>query len=173
MNEIILYREIDTPVGPMLLGASDRGLALCEFAGRGGLERIAARLGKRHGAELHPGDRRLLDRTEAQLREYFAGERRDFELPLDTGGTPWQRRVWDALLAIPYGETRSYGDLARALGRPGASRAVGRANGDNYLAIIIPCHRVIQADGGLRGYGGGLRRKRWLLDHEGQGRLFD
>lgn len=89
-----------------------------------------------------------------------------FELDLDLGGTPWQGRVWSELLEIPYGTTTSYGSLAARLGKPGGSRAVGRANGDNYVAIIVPCHRVVQSDGGLRGYGGGLHRKRWLLDFE-------
>jgi methylated-DNA-[protein]-cysteine S-methyltransferase len=108
----------------------------------------------------------VLVRTAAQLAEYFAGERRDFDLPLAPRGTVFQRDVWSALARIPYGVTCSYGDLAREVGRPSASRAVGAANGRNPIAIILPCHRVIGASGALTGYGGGLPLKRWLLDHE-------
>jgi methylated-DNA-[protein]-cysteine S-methyltransferase len=99
----------------------------------------------------------------AQLDDYFAGRRRDFDLPLAPAGTPFQRRVWQALLEIPYGQTESYGSLATRLGQPGASRAVGLANGQNRISIVIPCHRVIGSSGALTGYGGGLERKRWLL----------
>ena len=102
-----------------------------------------------------------------QLAEYFAGERTAFELPLAPAGTPFQRGVWDALLAIPYGETRSYGELAAAVGKPGAARAVGRANHDNPIGVVIPCHRVIGAGGSLTGYAGGVERKRYLLELEG------
>jgi methylated-DNA-[protein]-cysteine S-methyltransferase len=172
----------------MIGGATERGICLCEFSDRGGKDRIIARLRKRHGAGVrvwngsHPNEQgglsradrtdrtgSLLHRLESQLGEYFAGNRREFDLDLELGGTPWQRQVWTSLLEIPYGVTRSYGELASALGKPGAGRAVGRANGDNYVAIVVPCHRVIQAGGGLRGYGGGLHRKRWLLDLEAGG----
>ena len=166
-SESILYRQIETPVGSMLIGASPRGIALLEFADRGGIERIAARILKRHGAILGEGDHPLIEKAEKQLAGYFAGRRRRFDLPLDLGGTPWQRAVWGKLLEIPYGETRSYGQMAAELGKPGASRAVGRANGENNVAIVVPCHRVIEASGALRGYGGGLWRKRWLLEREG------
>ena len=102
-----------------------------------------------------------------QLSEYFEGKREDFDLPLELTGTEFQRQVWTELTAIPFGQTVSYGDLARAIGRPSAVRAVGTANGDNPISIIVPCHRVIGSDGGLTGYGGGLDRKEWLLKHEG------
>ena len=102
-----------------------------------------------------------------QLAEYFDGTREDFELPLELTGTEFQRQVWVELTAIPFGQTVSYGDLARAIGKPTAVRAVGAANGDNPVSIIVPCHRVIGSDGGLTGYGGGLERKEWLLRHEG------
>jgi methylated-DNA-[protein]-cysteine S-methyltransferase len=108
----------------------------------------------------------VLDATRVQLDEYFAGTRRDFELPLAPRGTGFQQIVWRALTTIKYGETWSYGQLARAIGRPAASRAVGAANGRNPLAIIVPCHRVIGANGTLTGYGGGLPAKKWLLQHE-------
>ena len=108
-----------------------------------------------------------LAETVRQLNEYFAGVRREFDLPLQFEGTMFQRRVWNELTQIPYGETWSYGQLASRIGNPGASRAVGLANGRNPISILVPCHRVIGADGSLTGYGGGLERKRWLLAHEG------
>ncbi len=114
-------------------------------------------------------DARLFADTIGQLTAYFAGELTDFDLPLAPRGTDFQLRVWAALRTIPYGQTTSYGELAAQLGNPGASRAVGLANGRNPIAIIVPCHRVIGSDGGLTGYGGGLDRKRWLLDHERAG----
>ena len=108
----------------------------------------------------------VLDAAASQLAEYFAGTRRAFDLPLAPRGTGFQQLVWRALSAIPYGATRSYGELARAIGRPAASRAVGAANGKNPLSIVVPCHRVIAASGELTGYAGGLPAKRWLLEHE-------
>jgi methylated-DNA-[protein]-cysteine S-methyltransferase len=107
-----------------------------------------------------------LAQAQRQLDEYFAGERRDFDLPLAPAGTPFQLAVWQELRRIPFGETRSYGEIARRLGRPAASRAVGLAAGGNPIAIVVPCHRVIGADGSLTGFGGGLQRKAWLLGHE-------
>jgi len=174
----ILIQAFESPLGPMFGGATARGVCLCEFSDRGGEERIIARLKKRHRCEVRAsgdwpasplGDSDHADhlgRLEDQLTEYLTGGRREFDLSLDLGGTPWQRRVWAGLMEIPYGVTSSYGELAARLGKPGGSRAVGRANGENYVSIVVPCHRVIQVDGGLRGYGGGLRRKRWLLDLE-------
>lgn len=117
-------------------------------------------------AAVTPGTTPLLERVAAQLGEYFAGERTSFDVSLAPRGTAFQARVWDALTAIPYGELRSYGELARMLGRPAASRAVGTANAKNPISIIVPCHRVIAASGELTGYAGGLPAKRWLLDHE-------
>jgi methylated-DNA-[protein]-cysteine S-methyltransferase len=109
----------------------------------------------------------LLARARAQLEEYFAGARRDFDLPLAPRGTPFQRAVWRALSAIPFGVTRTYGEIAAVVGKPTASRAVGAANGQNPIAIVVPCHRVIGANGTLTGFGGGLPMKKWLLRHEG------
>jgi methylated-DNA-[protein]-cysteine S-methyltransferase len=111
-------------------------------------------------------DDAAFDDVRAQLEEYFAGERRTFDLPLDPAGTPFQKRVWSALRDIPYGETTSYGKTAAAVGVPDAARAVGLANGQNPISIVVPCHRVIGANGSLTGYGGGLDAKRWLLAHE-------
>ncbi|GJQ29355.1 MAG: hypothetical protein HBSAPP03_12390 [Phycisphaerae bacterium] len=118
-------------------------------------------------AEADPNAADLVHAARDQLAEYFSGTRRAFDIPLDPAGTAFQRRVWDALQAIPAGETRSYADVAREIGSPSAVRAVGAANGANPIAIVIPCHRVIASDGSLHGYGGGLERKRWLLGFEG------
>jgi AraC family transcriptional regulator of adaptative response/methylated-DNA-[protein]-cysteine methyltransferase len=112
------------------------------------------------------GEHTVLDSARAQLEEYFAGRRTEFTLPLDLGGTPFQRLVWEQLRQIPYGSTKSYEALAKSIGRPGAPRAVGRANGDNRLAIVIPCHRIVRSDGTLGGYGGGKWRKQALLELE-------
>jgi methylated-DNA-[protein]-cysteine S-methyltransferase len=121
-------------------------------------------------ADLTFGERsagaEIFDRTRAQLEEYFAGTRREFDLPLAFRGTPFQRAVWTALLDIPYGETASYGELAQLLGKPAAARAVGLANGKNPISIVVPCHRVIGSTGSLTGYGGGLERKEYLLGFE-------
>ena len=125
--------------------------------------------GGKHAPTGAPAGERDDDRAEkvfVQLAEYFAGERTDFDISMRAAGTPFQREVWRALCDIPYGETISYGELARRVGRPGSSRAVGAANGRNPISIVVPCHRVIGANGTLTGYGGGLERKSWLLDHE-------
>lgn len=157
-----------TPLGPMLAAATDAGVCLLEFADRPMLETWLRRLRARLGCVLAPGSHAHLRRLEGELQAYFAGALRAFSVPLFTTGTDFQRRVWDRLTAVPYGQTSSYERLARELGRPGAQRAVCRANGDNPLAIVVPCHRIVRADGSLCGYGGGLWRKRWLLDHERQ-----
>jgi len=116
--------------------------------------------------EMAKGDHPLIGSMESQLGDYFGGRRTAFDLELDLKGSPFELSVWTELLAIPYGETRAYGRMAKKLGKPGAARAVGKANGSNFLAIIVPCHRVIQEDGSLRGYGGGLWRKKFLLELE-------
>lgn len=125
---------------------------------------------REHDEELGPAEERdvpVLVKTAAQLDEYFAGDRREFDVPLGAEGTGFQKLVWRALSAIPFGVTRSYGDIARTIGRPSASRAVGAANGRNPISIIVPCHRVIGTSGALTGYGGGMDAKKWLLAHEG------
>lgn len=154
----VYWCETDSPVGRLLLAGS-----------RDALQRVHCQAGPRP-LRAPPGWRhypRAFAAALAQLREYFAGERRTFELPLAPAGTPFQQAVWLALRAIPYGETVSCGELARRLGRPGSARAVGLANGTNPLPIIVPCHRVIGADGSLTGFGGGLSIKRALLSLEG------
>jgi methylated-DNA-[protein]-cysteine S-methyltransferase len=147
---------IESPLGTLRLHSDGRALTGV-FMGAEAEERSAAA-----STAIVP----TLQAAAEQLQEYFAGVRRQFDLPLDAGGTEFQRQVWQALLEIPFGVTWSYGELARHIGRPGASRAVGLANGANPISIVIPCHRVIGANGSLTGYGGGIERKRWLLRHE-------
>jgi len=163
---IMHARWLETPLGPMLVIANDGGIYVLDFVNRRGLEREITRLRARHKAVVIPGENRFLDDAEKQIGEYYAGTREQFSLTLADRGTDFQRSVWAALLAIPNGQTCAYADIARAIGQPTAVRAVARANGDNYRAIVIPCHRVIGADGTLTGYGGGLARKQWLLDFE-------
>ena len=163
----IVYRDLESPLGPMIAGATADGVCFLEWNDRGGIDRIKERVEKRYRLPLSTGDTALLDRLDSELAAYFAGELRAFTVPMDVTGTPFERSVWAQLLAIPYGETRSYSQIATAIGKPDAQRAVGRANGANYVSVVIPCHRVIEASGGLRGYGGGLWRKKWLLELEG------
>lgn len=162
---VVHTRAITTPIGSMLAGATERAVVLLEFVDRAMFPVQLATLRRRIGP-ARQGDAPLLDDLEAQLEAYFAGRRRAFDIPIEAPGSPFQVRVWAELQAIPYGETISYRELAERVGEPAASRAVGRANGSNRIAVIIPCHRVIAAGGGLGGYGGGLAAKRWLLDLE-------
>ena len=164
---VINITRILTPAGPMFAGAVDEGICLLEFTDRRMIETQFKRLGQLFCAVCVPGNHPHFDLLEAQLKEYFAGERTEFDLPLAIPGSDFQRKVWKALVDIPYGRTRSYQEQATAIGNPKAVRAVARANGDNRLAIIIPCHRVIGKDGSLTGYGGGLWRKELLLRLEG------
>jgi len=153
-SETLYYSRIDSPAGHLLLVVSTRGLVALEF----------------RGGKIREGWIESSEKTApyaSQLEEYFAGRRRCFDLPLDIRGTDFQKRCWQELLKIPYGETRSYAAVARAMGNPTAVRAVGLANGQNPIAIIVPCHRVIGSDGSLTGYGGGLENKRKLLELEG------
>ena len=166
-SDYVRLAWIETPLGPMVAGATEGAICLLEFTDRRMMEAQLETVKRRFRLPLFPGDSPLFDRLMADLKEYFTGKRRSFDLPLLYPGTDFQRRVWEALLRIPYGETRCYADLARELGTPGAARAVGHANGLNRIAILIPCHRVINADGGLGGYGGGLWRKLRLLETEG------
>ena len=158
---------VETPIGLMVAGATDRAICLFEFSDPSRIRAQLGALSERFGLPLLPGESPLFDELRGQLADYFAGSRRSFELPLDYRGTDFQLKVWQALLRIPYGETRSYSDVAREIGAPLASRAVGHANGQNRIAIVIPCHRVIASGGGLGGYGGGIWRKLRLLESEG------
>ncbi|HUJ44045.1 MAG TPA: methylated-DNA--[protein]-cysteine S-methyltransferase [Opitutaceae bacterium] len=165
-DDCLLARRIDTPLGRMLALADGQGLRLLEFVDRRGLENEILRLRRRLHCAVVPGTNATLVAAEEQLRLYFAGERLAFDLPLAPLGSAFQQQVWTALRRIRPGATRSYAQIAGELGRPGAQRAVGRANGSNALAIVIPCHRVVGADGSLSGYGGGIWRKQRLLEHE-------
>jgi O-6-methylguanine DNA methyltransferase len=169
--ETLLYTTMSSPAGALFLAAADRGLVALEFD---------ARLPDQQTIRPNPRDLRAesksvrFEHSETELRlyvreleEYFAGHRREFDFPLDLRGTEFQLACWRALLAIPYGETRTYADIARAVGRPQGFRAVGMANNRNLIAIVVPCHRVIASDGTLCGYGGGLDVKRKLLELEG------
>ncbi len=165
---VMVSRWLETPLGPMLAIANDDGIQVLDFVNRRGLEREITRLRARTKCVVLPGAHPHLDHAAREIAEYYRGQRQQFTLTLAVRGTDFQRAVWAQLLAIPPGQTRSYAAIAKALGQPTAVRAVARANGDNYRAIVIPCHRVIGSDGSLTGYGGGLARKQWLLDHEQQ-----
>jgi methylated-DNA-[protein]-cysteine S-methyltransferase len=160
----ICVRTLRTPLGVFRVAASTDSVLSVELP-RKRSEPALERWLRSHGAQA--AEPEVLRAALAQLREYFAGRRRQFDLPVDPAGTAFQRRVWDAITAIPFGETTAYGRVAVALGGPQLARAVGAAVGTNPIPIIIPCHRVIGADGSLTGYGGGLRMKVWLLRHEG------
>lgn len=169
MNSKILFCNLASPVGEMIAGATDNGVCFLEWHSRGGVDRIMQRVQKRYRLPLVAGESDHLTLLQEELQGYFGGTLRQFTVPIDVTGTEFERTIWAQLLQIPYGETRSYGDVAAAIGKPKASRAVGRANGANYLSILIPCHRVIESGGGLRGYGGGLWRKQFLLELERKG----
>jgi methylated-DNA-[protein]-cysteine S-methyltransferase len=155
----LVHIRIETPINPLLLVADDDHLYGIWF------HTSRHPMPPHHGA--HAGDNAVLRETRAQLKAYFAGDRRGFDLPLRPEGTPFQQDVWAMLAEIPYGETWTYGDVARRIGRPDAVRAVGAANGRNPIPIVLPCHRVIGADGSLTGFGGGLPTKQYLLELEG------
>lgn len=153
----IYYTHIDSPLGPLLLTSDGTALTSLTMTQH------------KHGVAVQPDwqqDAAPFAATQKQLDAYFAGDLHTFDLPLHAIGTAFQQRVWQALLDIPFGHTQSYGELAKRIDKPKASRAVGLANGRNPISIIVPCHRVIGANGSLTGYGGGIERKRWLLNHE-------
>ena len=162
----IVATILPSPLGPLLAAATEHGLCMLEYADREKLPRQAADLSRFYGRPVIPGRNPHIARIERELTEYFGGERREFSVPLDLKGTEFQERVWKELLGIPFGETISYEELAARVGNPKAQRAVGMANGRNRVPIVVPCHRVIQKNGMLRGYGGGLWRKQFLLDLE-------
>ncbi len=162
----IWINRIATPLGSMIMGVHDSGLCLLEFAERRMLDTQLKRLQQRMGRVFLPGNHPLMKQVKQELDAYFDGNLRKFRVPVQAPGTVFQEAVWEALAAIPYGEMRSYADVADKIGHPDAVRAVGRANGDNRIAIIIPCHRVVGSDGELTGYGGGLWRKEYLLAME-------
>lgn len=157
---------IETPLGEMVAGATNEGVCLLEFHDRRMLPTEYKDLAKLLKTTFEEGENRHLKMLKKQLKEYFDGHRKEFSIPLITPGSEFQQAVWKELQNIQYGSTRSYQEQAMALNMPDSIRAVANANGMNRIAIVIPCHRVIGSDGRLTGYGGGLRRKKWLLDHE-------
>jgi AraC family transcriptional regulator of adaptative response/methylated-DNA-[protein]-cysteine methyltransferase len=168
-SERLVMTLLESPLGAMLACASDRGISLLEFTDRRMLEQNLKVIRRQFGCAIVPGQHGLLEQLREELRGFFAGARKEFEVPLAIQGTAFQEKVWQELRRIPFGETISYHDLARRIGEPKAQRAVARANGMNRICILIPCHRVIGKDGSLTGYGGGLWRKRLLLELERTG----
>lgn len=160
---------LDTKLGPMIAIADENALYLLEFVDRRGLEREVERLRQKTKAAIIPGVTHPIQSIDHELGQYFEGTLRTFKTPLYLLGSPFQKDVWEELRKIPYGETRSYAEISKSLGKPSAFRAVANANGANQIAIVIPCHRVINASGDLGGYGGGIARKKWLINHEKQG----
>ena len=167
-NEVKLLKAdwIDTPLGPMIAISDEDAIYLLEFANRRGLEREVEKLRKKVKAAIIPGKTKVIDSIKKELELYFKGDLKRFSTPIIMLGTPFQKKVWLELIQIPIGKTCSYFEIAKKLKNTGAVRAVGSANGANQIAIVIPCHRVINRDGQLGGYGGGLARKKWLLEHE-------
>jgi AraC family transcriptional regulator of adaptative response/methylated-DNA-[protein]-cysteine methyltransferase len=157
---------IDTPLGPMICVGDATHVYLVEFTDRVKMDKQFGKLTKRHKRAIVPGKAEAIDRMRAELSAYFKGELTEFTTPLKTSGTDFQNATWDQLRAIPYGQTRSYLELAHMVGSPKGFRAVANSNANNGLAIVIPCHRVIASGGGLGGYAGHLSRKKWLLEHE-------
>ncbi|MEG8230510.1 methylated-DNA--[protein]-cysteine S-methyltransferase [Candidatus Rickettsia tasmanensis] len=157
---------LDTPLGSMLAISDEKLLYLLEFVARRGLEREIERLRIKTESAIIPGSTEPILMIEEDLQLYFNGTLQKFNTPISLLGSPFQKMVWQELINIPYGETRSYLNQAKALGKPNSYRAVANANGMNQLAIIVPCHRIINSNGELGGYSGGLHRKKWLIEHE-------
>lgn len=168
-RNILKAAWLDTKLGPMIAIADEDALYLLEFVDRRGLEREVERLRQRTKSAIIPGTTPPILSIKNELSQYFEGQLRKFKTPLYFLGSPFQKYVWEELQKIPFGETRSYADIAAAIGKPTAFRAVANANGANQFAIIVPCHRVINTNGDLGGYGGGLNRKKWLINQEKQG----
>jgi AraC family transcriptional regulator of adaptative response/methylated-DNA-[protein]-cysteine methyltransferase len=163
---VIMIKTISTPLGDMIAVASQAGLCLLEFSDRAGLEGKLSILQKKMNARIENCDHPHLLLVSRELQNYLIHPHFSFTVPLDLRGTYFEKAVWQQLFLIPTGETRTYRQIAAALGKPRACRAVGHANGSNPVAVIVPCHRVVGSDGTLHGYGGGLWRKKWLLEHE-------
>ena len=166
MNTNLLINQIKTPLGNMTMGATDEGICLFDFEYRKSIDPIKRRIEGYMGMEFVEGEHEHFSLLREQIGQYFEGSRKDFDLPLHLLGTPFQVSVWKGLKEIPYAETRSYKAQSIFLGNEKAIRAIAAANGENGIAIIIPCHRVIGTNGSLVGYGGGLPKKKWLLEHE-------
>jgi AraC family transcriptional regulator of adaptative response/methylated-DNA-[protein]-cysteine methyltransferase len=164
--EYLFAKWIDTPLGAMIALANSKGIYLLEFVDRRGLENEIVLLRKRTKCVIVPGNNKHIEKISEELKNYFEGKSINFTVPFIINGSDFEKKVWGLLQTIPPGETWSYMQLAKKTGNPAASRAVGRANGRNIIALAIPCHRVIRADGNLCGYGGGIWRKQWLINHE-------
>lgn len=162
-KNVILTQRFHAPCGVLVLGSIDDQLCLCDWLVEPHRDQVGRRLTKALQAEIREGPSPVTEQAAAELGEYFAGQRRSFDIPLRLVGTPFQQLVWRSLLDIPYGQTRSYADIAQSIGRPSSVRAVANANGANALSILVPCHRVIGSDHSLTGYGGGLVAKQYLL----------
>lgn len=165
-RQVILIHRFTTPLGPMFVCATERGVCLLEFVDRRMLETEFSDLQRRFKANIIAGENNHTRQTEKEIGEYFAGQRRTFDLVLDSPGSEFQRTVWEGLRRVSFGETENYQSLAADIGKPTAVRAVAAANGANRVAIVIPCHRIIGKDGSMTGYGGGIARKAWLIAHE-------
>ena len=165
-NNVILISRLTTPLGPMFICATDDGVCLLEFVDRKILEKEFKDIQKQLNAKIIAGENRHIKKAKIEISEYFNGQRKKFNVNILTPGTSFQNAVWNCLMSISYGETSTYNQLAKEIGKPKAIRAVGSANAFNRISIIVPCHRVIGKDGKLTGYGGGIERKRWLIEHE-------
>ena len=165
-TDCIVIDWVESPLGPLVVGAKTDGICLLEFSDPRRLQKQLDQLRKSQGCPIVPGQHKYLDQLKEELTNYFPGNLTQFRTPISVKGTPFQELVWKGLLDIPYGETQSYEGLAHTIGHPRAVRAVGRANGQNRIAIVIPCHRVVNKNGKMGGYGGGLWRKQFLLDLE-------
>lgn len=166
MKNRIVTKIIDTPFGEMLTAATSDGICLLEYTDTNRIEMQLPRLEKYFSADINEGSSPLFPLLEEELKHYFIGKLVNFTVPIDTKGTSFQMHAWDALMKIPYGETRSYLEQAQTINKPKAFRAVASANRNNRISIIIPCHRVIAKNGDLAGYGGGLERKKFLITLE-------
>jgi len=172
----LIFKEVKTPIGDMVFGSSDKGLCLLDFKYRKSFPRIFKRIKEYFGDNITYGSSEFIELAENELKQYFKGDLMVFTVPLDIRGSEFQLKVWDALLKIKYGKTNSYLEIGKKIGRPEAVRAIANANGQNGLAVIIPCHRVIGSDGSLTGYGGGIAIKKKLLQIEsknGRGKITD
>lgn len=165
-DKILHSKILSTPLGTMIALASDKNLYALQFVDQGSLEQELQLLAKQLQTTITSHKNAIIDLIETELQEYFMGKRKEFTVPLEIHGSLFQKLVWNALQTIPFAATRSYSEIACAIGKPGSHRAVGRANGTNRFPIIIPCHRVIYIDSTLGGYTGGIARKQWLLHHE-------
>lgn len=165
-SKVLKTNTIHTPLGEMVAMADNSALWLLEFRDRKNINSVLENIRNKYSVEFEKGENSILSNAEKELDSYFAGMISDFKTPIQIFGTDFQKSVWQELLRINFGETKSYSDIARSISKPSAYRAVANANASNHIAIIVPCHRVIGVDQSLAGYAGGIERKRWLIEHE-------